>query len=227
MIAQLQIISPNHMKNLRRTSPFKYINALVFIIVFQFFTVNAAFTNTEGKTLSIEYIGKNLYEISLQGEPIGVLREKQILKALKGIDYTNFKLHLFDFSKSIFPDLRKAHLDIMGLTQLTIIPLLIKDPSGLINSKDFGYISVYSILYFIIKGIAVFAVIEDEKNIPRCLLIAASSGLNPFLGMIAERWILRENNFEIIQSHEDVRISDIQFERYVAAINKHLAEANL
>jgi len=111
----------------------------------------------------------------------------------------------------------------MGFLQAPAAILFIINPSGFINSP---YLALSSI-YLVAKTVAIFAVIEEEKNIPRCYLVAASSGLNPFLGMIAERWILRENNFEIIQSHEDVRISDIQFERYIAEINKHLAEANL
>ena len=141
-------------------------------------------------------------------------------EALKGVDYFNIKL---DRSKGLLYYFPKTHFDIMGFLQAPALILFIINPSGFINLPYLWLSSAY----FVAKTVAVFAVIEEEKNMARCYLVAASSGINPFLGMIAERWILRENNFKIIQSHEGLRVSDIQFERYITAINRHLAEANL
>jgi len=209
------------MKNLRKFMTFIYVNITIFVILFQFATAHAGFMNSQEEILSIKHIYDSFYSVSLDGIPSGMLDKNKILNSLKGIDYTNLKsfkvINFFDKNRPRYSleDLAKAHLDITSIFPIAHLGLLL-------FSQDLSNLFLIN-GYFLLKAIPLFFTLRESQNV--ILTVSIASGVNPFLGMLAERWILRQNNFNIILDNKrDVEISDSQFEEYVHSIKRHLEE---
>ena len=209
------------MKNLRRTSIFKYINTLIYVVIIQFCTANAGFMNSQEEILSIKPVYDSFYSVFLNGIHLGMLDKNKILNALKGIDYTNFKsfkvINVFDKNRPHFviEDFAKAHLDVMSIIPIAHLGLLLisQDLSNLFFING----------YFPLKAIPLFFTLRESINV--ILIVSIASGINPFLGMVAERFVLRRNNFDIILDDKiNIVISDSKFEKYFDSITRHLEE---
>jgi hypothetical protein len=203
------------MKNLRKTRPFRYINAFVFIIVFQFFTANAGFTNPNRQRLSIEPYAGSLYMAYLNGIPLGLLNKDKILESLKGLDYNNFS-RMRDLL-----NIKKAHLDIYSIFQTILLGYLISqtDPVHYAGTLELIYIYGRSLL-------TVRHLVKDlgEEDINMAISLSSATAVSPFLGMFIEG-LSRDLNFKRMLDVKDTRISHRQFEIYTKLIKKYVAEA--
>jgi hypothetical protein len=209
------------MKNLRKFMTFRYVNITIFVILFQFATAHAGFMNSQEEILNIKHVYDSFYRVSLNGIPIAMLNKDKILNSLKGIDYTNLKsfkiINLFDKNRPSFSleDLAKAHLDVTSIFPIVHLGILL-------FSQDLSNLFLIN-GYFVFKALPLLFTLKESLNV--ILIVSIASGVNPFLGMVAERFVLRSNNFNVILDDKiNIVISDSKFEKYVNSIISHLEE---
>jgi len=130
----------------------------IFIILFQFLTANAGFTDPSGQRLSIEPYTGSLYRAYLDGNPLGLLDKDQILKSLKGLDYNNLT-RIRDLL-----NIKKAHLDIYSIFQTILLGYLISqtDPVHYAGTLELIYIFGRSLLtkIYLVKDLG-----EEDKDV--------------------------------------------------------------
>jgi hypothetical protein len=218
------------MKSSIKSFDFKYKFIFIFVALFQFFIVNAAFTN-RGQRLLIQQDSyrKAFYHIYLNEVDLGLMREGEILKVLKGIDFINLEnltqIHISDIRKGVFPhfNFEKAHLDIIGIIPaIASASLIFMDiPDSFMAIEDLpGTCQLIQIGYLLGKGAFVFLALIEEDT-PKAESIALMSGLHPFLGMAAEYW-LRKHNFRImLNNKKNIEISADRFYHYLSTIKKY------
>ncbi len=201
-----------YIKNLRKFIIFRYVNVTIFIILFHFYTANAAFINSEGETLSVIPISDSFLEVYLNEDPIGLLNKGEILDVLKVIDY------ILNFESTAPFDIRKAHLDIYGSLIIGIL-------TGLIIKGD-SQLAVYAeAIYFFTKiGMLTWYLpnqLGEDRQTTGAL--AVMSGLSPISGMFIE-WFSRLGNFNRLLHPDNIKISDRVFYKYVKRIKENTAK---
>jgi len=113
-------------------------------------------------------------------------------------------------------DPKKAHLDIYALA--ATVGVLVSS----MNRDPFRSAEMLEVAYIIFKQLHVLEFISgDDKFKKSNYILATSSGVYAFAGMIVERF-LRGTHLEKLQSQNDTLISDALYDQYLELIQRHI-----
>jgi hypothetical protein len=186
----------------------KLIIICFFIVLIQFFTLNAGFTTSDGKFLRIErgyYTGE--YFLKEGKVSLGAVSLKKISKLIKKIDYVNFP-NLLSILKgdqrlnlSTLMDIRKAHLDIYALIVNVAFIALIK------QGNPYHASEAIELIYFFLKQTAVSKAILKKEGAITAHIFASATGLHFLIGMTVEA-VTRYIDFKKLEAGEKFIISE-------------------
>ncbi len=190
----------------------------IVAILFQPFTANAGFVTPTGRILEVDNKGMR-FDVYTNSGVLGNISIENLLNALKSIDYTNLNLRGIEKGRLDWRTLlnpKKAHLDIYALA--ATVGILVSS----MNGDPFRSAEMLEVAYIIFKQLHVLEFISgDDKFKKSNYILATSSGVHAFAGMIVERF-LRGAHLEKLQSQNDTLISDVLYDQYLELIQRHI-----